>query len=573
MSNRSWKHIRRVLAAALVTAAAAMAQDAPDRAVRPEEAKAGSQEEPGAQARPLDRRQVLPAAEPSPAATLAAMDKVYVRKIVVEGKLVPPKDDLARITRPYEGREVTVDELSALRREISQTYVQRGYINSGVIVPDQEVVNGTIVLKEVQGNLAKIEVTGNGHLSRNYILGRVKAAADEPLRIDRLQAALELLQQDPLIQRVNARLVPGLQPGQADLQVAVKRTHPFEVEAGADNQSSASTGGERGRVLFTHLNVTGHGDSVSADVGVSGGSGVGSIAYSIPLNARNTRIQAEYALDDARIIEEPFDEIDIRSRTQRGGLFLSHPWIRTPRRSLVTAIGLVRKHSESTLLGVPFSFSLGDRDGKSDTTVISAGVEFTARGRNQVLAVRANLRCGVDLFKATINEDAPDGRFTAFLGQAEYGRRLGPFGSELLLRGTGQFAPDPLLALEKMPIGGFETVRGYRENQFVRDNGVAGSLEWRVPVRRAGPEQGRFHPLNLQVAPFADAGRSWDVDTALSESAAETIASAGIGLLWNPVAGLRADIYWGHAFKEVTNPHKDLQDKGFHFLVRFGTAF
>jgi hemolysin activation/secretion protein len=124
-----------------------------------------------------------------------------------------------------------------------------------------------------------------------------------------------------------------------------------------------------------------------------------------------------------------------------------------------------------------------------------------------------------------------------------------------------------------MPIGGMYTVRGYRENQYVRDNGVAASLEWRIPVRPDRAGETRFDPWNLRVAPFVDYGRSWDREAQALTVNPVDIYSAGIGLLWNPMEGLRADPYWGHPFKEVQNPGTDLQDKGIHFAVGYTVPF
>ncbi len=560
-----------ICASIVASSAASRAQDRPGAEVRShpaEETKQGSGSAPEPQ---LDRTPVLPEGR-IPAELMAAIDRIHLEKVVVDGNTILSPEELAAIVAPYEGRDITVEELYTLRRELSEAYVRHGYINSGVILPDQKVSGGAVVMREVRGVLTNIEVSGNGRLSRNYIVRRIAQRPGQPLRLDRLQESLELLRQNPLIRQLNARLLPGLRPGEADLQVAIRRNHPFQIVIGADNLNSAGTGGERGTLSLKDMNLTGHGDSLSADMGMSGGRGIGAAAYSIPLNARDTTLQAEFALDRARLIEEPFDEIDIESRTSRGALFLFHPWLSRPNRSLVVSIGLERRHSASTLLGVPFSFSAGDREGKSDTTVVNAGVEFTARERNQVLALRGTLRRGVDLFNATIHDDAPDGRFTAFLGQLQYARSLGPNGSEILFRWTGQLSADPLLALEKMPVGGMNTVRGYRENQFVRDNGQAASVEWRVPVRRLLTGEG-FAPFNLQVAPFADFGWSWDAANESTKSGTERISSSGIGLMWNPVRGLRADLYWGHAFRNVGNPGNNLQDKGLHFRFQYALSF
>lgn len=73
------------------------------------------------------------------------------------------------------------------------------------------------------------------------------------------------------------------------------------------------------------------------------------------------------------------------------------------------------------------------------------------------------------------------------------GERLAPLGalndrSRLLLRASAQLSDDPLMSLEKLAIGGVDTVRGFRENTYVRDNGVALSVEMQLPVWGYRPE-------------------------------------------------------------------------------------
>ena len=557
-----------ILAVAL--ASNLMAQTPPERSAESSKQEARDQQLPeSGPVSPIDRTPVLPPVEGEPARVLSGVGSIRVERIVLEGGTVLTQKALSQIVAPYEGRAVTIEQLNQLRRELTEAYIQLGYINSGVVIPDQEVINGVVVLREICGQLTKIKIVGEGRFSHGFIHKKLEEAAKRPLRLQDLQEALELLQQEPMIQRVNARLVPGLFPGRAELEVSVKAVQPLQVIVGADNRRSASTGGEQGTLSVAHLNLTGRGDILSVDMGMAQGRGAGSAAYSFPLNSRNTRIQASFSIDDARIVEAPFDRIDIKSKTRRSSLSVMHPWLRDSRHSLVTSIGIEGKQSKSTLLGIPFSFSPGDQEGKSNTTVLNLGVEWRARTRDQILILGGNFRRGLRAFDATINQSGPDGRFSAFLGQVQYARRAGPWRGELLLREMVQWAFDPLLALEKMPVGGFNTVRGYRENRAVRDNGMASSVEWRVPVRGDRTEKGTFDPWNLRVAPFVDYGRSWDHHDQPFRSEPLDLASAGIGLLWSPLAGLRADLYWAQPITERDKPGNDLQDKGIHFSVQY----
>ena len=132
-------------------------------------------------------------------------------------------------------------------------------------------------------------------------------------------------------------------------------------------------------------------------------------------------------------------------------------------------------------------------------------------------------------------------------------------GTELLTRMDAQLANDTLLAIEKFSVGGMRTVRGYRENQFVRDNGVVASVELRIPVWR----DARRRPV-VQLAPFADLGHTWEKET---ETDAQTIGSVGIGLRVAPFEWLRGELYWGYALKDLPDIGDDIQNDGLHFSL------
>ena len=133
----------------------------------------------------------------------------------------------------------------------------------------------------------------------------------------------------------------------------------------------------------------------------------------------------------------------------------------------------------------------------------------------------------------------------------------------MIARLDAQLALDPLLPLEQFAVGGHATVRGYRENRFVRDNGWVGSLEFRVPIWRRS--SGR---TVLELAPFYDYGRSWNRDRPTPQP--EVLESAGLGLIAPISAMFYAEVYWGHALSDVPDisDEHNLQDDGLHFRFR-----
>ena len=234
------------------------------------------------------------------------------------------------------------------------------------------------------------------------------------------------------------------------------------------------------------------------------------------------------------------------------------------------SLGFEHKRSESTLLEMPFSFSPGDVDGKAEGSALYLGGEWTQRLNQSVLAARGTFYHGVGAFGASSNDSLPDSHFDLFLGQFEYVRDTNWRAGRFIARSTFQLSRDPLLAMYKLGIGGRYTVRGYRENLFVRDNGISATLEYQIPLFLDEFDNDRY---GLRIAVFADWGQSWDEEDALPSSEAQNITSLGVGALWNPIESLSAELYWGKDLDDQSLPTDSWQDRGFHFLVSYQMNF
>ena len=105
-------------------------------------------------------------------------------------------------------------------------------------------------------------------------------------------------------------------------------------------------------------------------------------------------------------------------------------------------------------------------------------------------------------------------------------------------------------------IGGVYSVRGYRENQLVGDNGINLTIEYRYPLVRASDNF-------WQLAVFGDYGRVWNKQRATSDP--NDLFSAGLGLRWADNQGTGFEFYWGEALRDTVNSNNDLQDDGIHF--------
>jgi hemolysin activation/secretion protein len=245
-------------------------------------------------------------------------------------------------------------------------------------------------------------------------------------------------------------------------------------------------------------------------------------------------------------------------------VFVRQPLYQTANREFALALGFDHRNNDSSLLGQPYNLSPGSVDGEMVVSVLRFSQEWLDRGPNHVLALRSTFNFGLDVWDATDDGSAgnPDAKFFSWLGQAQYVQRLFNTQNELVLRVTGQYTDERLLSLEQFSVGGLDTVRGYLENQLVRDRGIVSSVEVRIPIlfNKAGAGI-------VKLAPFFDCGGAWNIDDSQPPN---TLASVGMGLLVTPNDHFSAIVYWGHRLRDVDIPNDSgLQEDGIHFKLSF----
>ncbi|MBE9192905.1 ShlB/FhaC/HecB family hemolysin secretion/activation protein [Gloeocapsopsis crepidinum LEGE 06123] len=505
---------------------------------------------------PAPRLEVPPT--PSPETPPPIGDRFLVKQVEVLGSTVL-QDEIAELTEAFTNREVTFEDLIQLRTDITQLYIDNGYVTSGAFLPvNQDITNGIVTIQVVEGELERIDISGLQRLRSEYVRSRLEIATKPPVNQQRLERALQLLQIDPLIRQVNAELTAGSTAGRNVLQVSLQEAPPFTAGLTTDNRQSPSIGSFQGSVFATHNNLLGFGDRLSAEYGITEGLDIYDINYAIPVNASNGTLGLRYGNSDSRIIEDPFRDFDIKSDTRTLSLSFRQPISQSPSNEFALSLAFDLRRSRTFLLDEPFSFNEGPDNGESRVSVVRFAQDWVDRGTTRVLAARSQFSFGIDAFDATINNTGTDGRFFSWLGQFQWVQQLSPR-ILLLSRLDAQLTPDSLLSLERFGLGGVDTIRGYRQNEIVADNAILGSVEVRVPLTS--------DPNILQIAPFIEIGTAWNNRFPNPDPA--TLAGLGLGLRWlvSPNLALRLD--YGIPLIPVANRGDSLQDQGFYFSLRY----
>ncbi len=500
----------------------------------------------------------------SPLELLSDPPPLLLKQVEVIGSTVFSPEEFAPITSPYIGKIATFEIIEKIARQITELYLKNGYFTSGAYPPPQDLSDGVLKIQIIEGQLEAIEIKGLTRIQKSYVRNRLMKGNESVLNLNRLGESLQLLQLNPLLERVKAELNQGTAPELSILVVEVKEAPAVSVGLQVDNYESPSIGEYRGTVAIAHQNFLGWGDNLSAEYGITEGLDKFDVSYGIPLNARDGTLRIRYQNGESAIVEEFLSEIGIRASSETLSIGFRQPLVKSPEEEFALSVSLDLRESQTFLLDdIPFSFTLGPDNGRSRVTALRFTQEWVNRAPRRVWAVRSQFSFGLDLFDATVNELGIDGRFMAWQGQFQWVEKWDE-NVLFLARLATQLTPDSLLPIEQFDLGGIDTVRGYPKNFRVGDNGLVGSVEMRFTLLNE-----REFGL-VELSPFIDVGTVWNNRTKVISP--NTLASTGLDLRWQ-INNFNVRSSYGIPLVDVKQARDSLQGSGFSFSVQWQQRF
>ncbi|MDP6082414.1 MAG: ShlB/FhaC/HecB family hemolysin secretion/activation protein [Verrucomicrobiota bacterium] len=501
--------------------------------------------------------------------------EILLKGIEFDGNTVFSDAELLELVKDRIGKKVSIEELEGVRKTISKHYFDQRYVNSGAVIDEQDLAAGVLKIRIVEGRLNDVNVMNKGGwLRTDYLDKRIHREVGKPLNLDDLKLALELIRRDDKIRKINTALVPTDQLGESNLDMIVTENKVFDAGVGVSNRRPPSVGAEEAEVFLGTKNLTSLGDALRANYTFTqegmeevdfGDAGNYSVFYSLPLTRWDTTLELGLTQSDYAILEEPFDALDIESDTRMYTVALRQPIYRDFQHEFSVTLKGEHRRSEVLVSGERFSISPGSVDGQTRITALRISPEYVYRSQERVIAARTTLSFGLDELDPIMTSDY-DRKYLTWLTQASWVESVSSNDMLFIVKLFHQYTDQSVVSMEQFSLGGMNTIRGYRENQLIRDNAVVISPELRIPVYKD-----RYGKALVYLIPFFDYGVGWNTD---GPRGRETIYSAGLGVTYNPTDYVNMAVYWGHAFEDFDIPNDDdLQDYGIHFQLRIGTDF
>ena len=507
----------------------------------------------------------LPNVEPASSVAAPSTTMIKIERISFKGNTVVPVKDLDAIANPLVGKTISISDLEELRQQLTKYYIERGYINSGVLL-SPESATGVIVFQVVEGKISGIRLHGMQRLDDKYVTRKLAKEGDGPLNINVLRERYQLLLTDPLFQRMNARLMPDSNLGEALLDVDVERARSYQLSAFYNNYRPPSIGTEAGGLNGSVRNLTGKGDLLEATVETSAPEKNSdfrdSFAWHLPIGYCGTEFSLALDHGTSSVVEQSMQSLNIQSTLDSQDVGLSQLLTESLKHKLSVGLNRVSRKNTTTLLGIPFSFIQQEPNGFSNEALWRVWQEYTYRSETKVMAVRSNFTFGKNNVQDASGLPSTVAiipkNYKIWLVQAQYAHQVMENGAQVVAKYTIQSTSDRLLPLDGISIGGVNTVRGYLENQLVRDKGQIINFEFQYPLAQ--------NEFKTNLIPFYDFGQGQNIGDVTTSISSVGIAARSQWHHFNLDVAVAKKL--NHP-SEIVNKGGTLQDKGIHFQLTY----
>ncbi len=504
---------------------------------------------PGSEAKPTEPAAAKPADNPAPAGESPVFD---ILDYQVEGNTVLNVESVEKAVYPFLGPGRRIEDVEKARAALETAYREQGYPTVVVDIPEQDVNEGVVRLKVVEGSVEILKITGSRYYSLGKIREGVPALAEGQVPyMPAVQEQVAKLAEESFDRNVTPVFRAGSTPGKMEVELQVRDELPLHggVEINGRNTEHTTRSRLIGSIRYDNLWQKYHSASLQYQVSPENSDEVQvwSGTYVLPTGWADTRL-AMYG-------------IGISSNTQLGasvggaavvgtgsiyGLRLMKPLparedylhsltLGFDYKDFDQGVSLVGQDTGHTpihyapfMLGYDGTWSTGQ-----SLTSLSAAGHFSIRGLGNN------------------SQEFDDKRFNAkpdyfyFTADLKHRQDL-PYDLVMLARASGQISDQPLISNEQFAAGGMQSVRGYYQTQQLGDDGLNLSVELYSP-RLAAEEWGEYIQ-NLRALAFYDWAYLWIREPLPANPSYYKLAATGVGLRAQVLKHFVGELDWGYPF-------------------------
>ena len=516
--------------------------------------------------------------------------KFDIAKFEVRGNTLLPQARIDELLTPFTGKDKDYADVQRALEALNNEYRRRNYGTVSVVVPEQELAGGVVVLQVTEGAIGKITISGNKYFDEDNIrasLPDLKEGGVPNLR--KLSENTQLVNENPA-KKVEVTLGAGEEAGQVNARVDVAEENPQRFYVTLDNTGTNDSGKDKIGVAYQHANLFNRDQIVTlaytTAIDAPGGvdSEVYSIGYRLPLYAWGDSIDFIYGNSNTNlpsVTPNLTNPLAINGKGKIIGLRYNHMFARSGLYTSKLVAGYDYKYFNNTC-DIGGAGALNGIAGCTPYTLQPLSLIYNGqwqkpgRGFDYNLGILYNAHpMGLE-YPFPGGPGSPSDHYSAANGRQIKDKfavwRLG--GNYLQALGgdwlghvglTAQYSQDALPSPEQLGLAGVNAVRGFSERAMVTDSGYVVNLELTTPdfASRLGAHG------DLRGIFFYDFASGRNVDPAATINSFANIASIGAGLRYN----LKQDIAARFDLARVTDSGWSGTAERGDFLGHFSLVF
>ena len=430
---------------------------------------------------------------------VAGEQAVQVKNFLFNGNKLLTDQELQTVVAKWKDKTLTFDELQSVITDIQEYYSSKNRIGKALL-PEQEIKNGIVSIKIVEGVLGEVVVeqtSPNPRMSVETVKKYFKGEKDSAyIDTKDLQRKIFILNDLAGISAVGT-YEQGKKEGESNFKVAVEDTPFFKGEVSAANFGSKSTGSNQALINASLNNISGIGDLFAVNGIKSSGSDYVQGSYAIPIMHEGLKLALNASKLNYKTLSSFSSTNQSEGDSKTYGANATYPVYRTDRVSVNAKVGFETKEylNTNSLTAVTIS------DYKIDNMIAGLNGYLYNSDRSSI-SYNANLTFGrLKINDAT--QSASDstaaktkGSFEKLAFNISRNQSLPDlFNTNWLVSVDGQTANKNLNSSEQMSLGGPYAVRAYPTGQGSGSQGVIIKTELQYPYNK-----------EFSFGPFVDVG-------------------------------------------------------------------
>ena len=398
-----------------------------------------------------------------------------LKKIVTDASAVLTDAELDAIIKPYEGKQVQLNDIYAIVDKINALYNDKGYVTCRAFLPPQTITDGTVKLLLVEGRTGSTIVNNNKYTKTKYITNRMHLAKGEIANIKQLNKDLLLFNATNSTQ-LRIMMKAGTEPGTTDYEITAYEPKRDTWNIFEDNAGSDTSGQYRTGLFFNTKSLSGNCDALSLGTVISEGTKAANVMYSRSLGRSGTKMNLVYSTNAVEVVKGEYEDM-IKGHANSYAIGFTQPIVVNETTRTELSLDYNRQNSKTDFMPAGTRFNIVD-DSVQD---FSLGFAMTNYGASHVFYQKHSYVRGY-------SESAPDmsaqnsQNFGFYKFNAMY-QKLYKAGQMWSLRADAQWSgSEGMVSSRQFYMGGMYSVRGYKENYLGGDGGFTFSAEYAVPV-------------------------------------------------------------------------------------------